>query len=469
MRTEGLEGKEALLGSFPEIFFTIPHFDGYPAVLVRLDAIDLDQLREVITDAWLLQARNGSLRSGCPARRTVIVRCLRRVAASPRYSLAVTTDLSTNPRRDSRLRAAALDIDASSERGLESLSLGVGAVAFVLVALVALIVFRFEPAPISGPGSVGQFAAIASAVVAILVFLAGRYVMRDRAAGRRVGLLDVIDVAALSFAHGVIALLTWTLLAVILEESFIGAEVFALPLLIISGAAAAVTAYGTFYSATHMDLQLLAVLLAVFLAEGVIASMLTASDPDWWKDNLSALGMNDDISSLAFNLTLIVAGIIVTTLARYATQRIPTPNPQGRRPRADDAWSSWGSSSRSSACSRSTSSSRSTPASPRAWSSPTVCSSIRLPHWIPGMPRAFVLLGWLFLAVTLVLAVFFFVGYYTLTAVELVAGILVFTWIILFIRNAARAAAGLRAVARCVPALWARPRRGRSAADSLAA
>ena len=55
VRTEGLEGKEALLGSFPEIFFTIPHFDGYPAVLVRLDAIDADQLREVLTDAWLLK------------------------------------------------------------------------------------------------------------------------------------------------------------------------------------------------------------------------------------------------------------------------------------------------------------------------------------------------------------------------------------------------------------------------------
>ncbi|GAA1956056.1 hypothetical protein [Microbacterium deminutum] len=53
--TEGLEGKEALLGSFPDIFFTIPHFDGYPAALVRLDEIDLDQLREVITDAWLLK------------------------------------------------------------------------------------------------------------------------------------------------------------------------------------------------------------------------------------------------------------------------------------------------------------------------------------------------------------------------------------------------------------------------------
>lgn len=56
VRTDGLDGKEALLGSFPDAFFTIPHFDGYPAVLIFLDAIDADLLREVITDAWLLKA-----------------------------------------------------------------------------------------------------------------------------------------------------------------------------------------------------------------------------------------------------------------------------------------------------------------------------------------------------------------------------------------------------------------------------
>ena len=56
VRTDGLETKEALLGSFPDAFFTIPHFDGYPAVLVRLDAISAELLREVVTDAWLLKA-----------------------------------------------------------------------------------------------------------------------------------------------------------------------------------------------------------------------------------------------------------------------------------------------------------------------------------------------------------------------------------------------------------------------------
>jgi len=56
VRTEGLEAKEALLGSFPDAFFTIPHFDGYPAVLVRLDVIEPDLLREVLTDAWIVKA-----------------------------------------------------------------------------------------------------------------------------------------------------------------------------------------------------------------------------------------------------------------------------------------------------------------------------------------------------------------------------------------------------------------------------
>jgi hypothetical protein len=55
-RVEHLVAKEALLADDPEIFFTIPHFDGYPAVLVRLDRIVLEDLEEVIVEAWLCRA-----------------------------------------------------------------------------------------------------------------------------------------------------------------------------------------------------------------------------------------------------------------------------------------------------------------------------------------------------------------------------------------------------------------------------
>jgi hypothetical protein len=55
-RVEHLGAKEALLADPSGIFFTTPHFDGYPAILVRLDDIGLDDLKEVIVEAWLVRA-----------------------------------------------------------------------------------------------------------------------------------------------------------------------------------------------------------------------------------------------------------------------------------------------------------------------------------------------------------------------------------------------------------------------------
>ena len=48
--------KEALLTTDPDTYFTIPHYDGYPAVLVRLAAADEEELRELVLEAWLRAA-----------------------------------------------------------------------------------------------------------------------------------------------------------------------------------------------------------------------------------------------------------------------------------------------------------------------------------------------------------------------------------------------------------------------------
>jgi hypothetical protein len=53
---EHLVAKEALLADDPDVFFTTPHFDGYPAVLVRLEKITVEDLEEVIVEAWLARA-----------------------------------------------------------------------------------------------------------------------------------------------------------------------------------------------------------------------------------------------------------------------------------------------------------------------------------------------------------------------------------------------------------------------------
>jgi hypothetical protein len=51
-----LGAKEALLAADPAVYFTTPHFDGYAAVLVRLDRIDVDELHELVVEAWLARA-----------------------------------------------------------------------------------------------------------------------------------------------------------------------------------------------------------------------------------------------------------------------------------------------------------------------------------------------------------------------------------------------------------------------------
>jgi hypothetical protein len=56
VHVEDLDEKEALLASDEEKFFTTPHYDGHPMVLVRYRAVAVDELEELITDSWRLKA-----------------------------------------------------------------------------------------------------------------------------------------------------------------------------------------------------------------------------------------------------------------------------------------------------------------------------------------------------------------------------------------------------------------------------
>ena len=53
VRVEDLVEKEAVLAQHPAAFFTIPHFKGYPAVLIQLNRVRTRPLREAIIDGWL--------------------------------------------------------------------------------------------------------------------------------------------------------------------------------------------------------------------------------------------------------------------------------------------------------------------------------------------------------------------------------------------------------------------------------
>jgi hypothetical protein len=67
-RVEHLMAKEALLADDPGVYFTTPHFDGYPAVLVRLERIGLADLQELTVEAWLARAPNRLVKEYLEAR-----------------------------------------------------------------------------------------------------------------------------------------------------------------------------------------------------------------------------------------------------------------------------------------------------------------------------------------------------------------------------------------------------------------
>ncbi len=360
-----------------------------------------------------------------------------------------TTSTKQRSKREAVSIRQILKTPGANVESVESAALLVGSVFFVLGGVVGLFLFWGQDLPIAGRGSLGAFAAIGGAIAAIAAFVFGRYVA-DRtpnpALRNEIGEgLDVpdaklhwFDVAALAIAHGVIALLGWLALSTVLELCFQDAVVFPLPAAALAGVTLALSAYVSFLSSVRMTPMLLSLVLAVFLVVGVLASMLSAGDKHWWEENLSALGMTDDVSAMAFNVTLIVAGAIVTIVARYATAALPASDPVDRKGRdtvrlllilvgiflacvgifkVDEFF--WVHNSVATGM--------------------AICFAIivvRLPRLIRTIPRVFVLLGFAYLAVIAVVAVFFATGYYNLTAVELVAACLIFSWIIVFLRTA---------------------------------
>jgi hypothetical protein len=56
IRVANLDEKNLLLSMDETVFFTEPHYNGFPAILVRLPLIDVDRLEALVTDGWRCQA-----------------------------------------------------------------------------------------------------------------------------------------------------------------------------------------------------------------------------------------------------------------------------------------------------------------------------------------------------------------------------------------------------------------------------
>lgn len=324
---------------------------------------------------------------------------------------------------------------------VESLALIVAAAAFALCAALALVIFGGHELPIAGRGSLGEVTALMSAVTATGAFALSQF-LHTRLGPRtptqvRTPRFRWFDLVALSLAHGAIALLGWIGIATVMEGSFQGATVYATPGSLLLASGAALSAYVAFLSGSALSPKQLSLVLAVFLVIGMITAMLSSSDPLWWQMNLSALGITHDVSSLTFNVTLIVSGVLVTTIARLGTAGLPTNSPTLRK-RQISVRILFVLLGIFLACVGCFPVDRFFALHNTVATGMTVVFAalvVGLPWLVPSMPRTFIVVGFVFVGVIIALVILFVTGSYNLTAVELISAVLIFSWIILFLRN----------------------------------
>lgn len=340
------------------------------------------------------------------------------------------------------------DLNQPAAVTAESRAILIGGGGLVLLGASALALTGWVPVPLSGRGSAGDMAAFGTAFLGAAAVVIGCVQRRTTVSAVSPPAVqvsrtrEILDIAALALAHGCIFLLGWLALFSIFQRAFVGAVLFPLAAAILVGTAGAISAYIAYLSAVTMNAYRLAALLAVFLATGVLTSMLTAENPQWWQENLSALGMSSDVSGAAFNFTLILAGVVVTTLAGYSTMTLRagagTPSSLRRVQSLEGGIILIGVFLGGVGL---------FPVDEHFWIHTMFASGmvlvfaalvVRIRALVPMIPVTFTSLGMLFLAVIVFAVIMYFpVGYYNLTAVELIAAALVFAWLIVLIRNLA--------------------------------
>lgn len=68
VRVSSLDEKDVKLMAQPDTYFTIPHFDGYPGLLVQLSRVGRRELKDAIVDAWLAMAPGRLAKTLSPSR-----------------------------------------------------------------------------------------------------------------------------------------------------------------------------------------------------------------------------------------------------------------------------------------------------------------------------------------------------------------------------------------------------------------
>ncbi|GAA1954456.1 DUF998 domain-containing protein [Microbacterium deminutum] len=330
---------------------------------------------------------------------------------------------------------------------VESAAVYLALLSGVVGGLYGLIVSLIYPQlPLNGEWSFGVFAAIGSSVIAAAISAIGYWGSRRRPGQEwRRSLAPwkfTVNTISVVIVHTALAYLATYVVYLVLALGFVDLPIVAFWAIVLMAVTLGMTAYIVFLSVSRMTTQRMSSLLMAFIVLGTLTAMVTTPDKEWWQVHFSHLGTFDDMSSWIFNGTLIAGGLLVTTFAVYIANDMHTLVDAGRL------------SNRS---------------SPRTVSTLFVIMGVMLagvglcpvdvnmtvhnlsasgmaiifmvlliggPRFLRGMPRTYFVSAWSFLGALVASIVLFIpaVGYFSLTAFEIIVFALIFGWIAVFIR-----------------------------------
>ena len=213
-------------------------------------------------------------------------------------------------------------IPEQSSRSIESYAIYSAGIALVVAFLTSVLYFHGDTVPLFGRHSIGVVASVLGTVAAFIAYLAASYRARIHLVQlhtfQRMRLY--LTTFALAFVHASIGMLLIAGSFYIVADAFVGLYLDSYASATIAAIITAMASYITYLSASRMSSERVSTALAAFLVSGALTSMITAEDPNWWNQHFSSLGASGTLSAYAFNLTLIVAGIVIVSLSDYVAE-----------------------------------------------------------------------------------------------------------------------------------------------------
>lgn len=210
--------------------------------------------------------------------------------------------------------------------GIESEALISAAVTAGLGALIGGLVFAGAAPSIWGGWSIGLLAAIVVLACGVVTSYIGYWRARHLHGQEwRLTLAPwkfILDATNVAAVHALIAGITAIAIFVLLALSFRGVTLDGWVSAVAVGASAGLSSYWIYLSVSKIDTAKLSTLLVLFISVTTLTSMATASDPLWWEYHFSLLGTLGDTSASLFNISLIIAGLLVTTFSLYLQRDI---------------------------------------------------------------------------------------------------------------------------------------------------